>query len=213
MVKLYQRGICMKIIPFFAVGWESNSYIIICDGQAALIDAGVSATAVFYALRKENAELKYILLTHGHFDHTTSADLLREATGAQLLIHAEDAEMLTDAEKSALALFFGKYDTLSPCDRELNEGDVIRLGSEEINVIHTPGHSKGSVCYLVGNALFTGDTLFDGNYGRFDLYGGDRDALYRSLKRLSSLDGRLEIFPGHNRSNTLRNALESLYFI
>ena len=203
----------MKIIPFFACGWESNSYIIISDGQAALIDAGVSATAVLDALKEENAELKYILLTHGHFDHTSSADLIREATGAQLLIHAEDAEMLTDAEKSALAFFFGKYDTLAPCDRELNEGDLIQLGNEEISVMHTPGHSKGSVCYLVGNALFTGDTLFDGNYGRFDLYGGDRDALYGSLKRLASLDGKLEIFPGHNRSNTLRNALEPLYFI
>lgn len=203
----------MKIIPFFARGWESDSYLVVNDGEAALIDAGVSSEMVLKELQKENAALKYILLTHGHFDHTVSADKLREMTEAKLLIHKDDAEMLTDATKSALALFFGRDDTLSPCDGTLKGGDIIQLGNEEIKVLHTPGHSKGSVCYLVGNILFTGDTLFNGGYGRFDLYGGDFSQLVSSLKGLKQLDQSLEIHPGHGDCTTLGKALNLLNFI
>ncbi len=203
----------MKIIPFFARGWESDSYLLINGGEAALIDAGVSARLVLEALAKENAKLKHILLTHGHFDHTVSADKLREVTEAKLFVHTDDAEMLADPQKSALALFFGRYDTLSPCDGTLKDGDTIKLGDKEIKVIHTPGHSKGSVCYLVESTLFTGDTLFNGGYGRFDLYGGDFKALTSSLKKLGKLDPHLEIYPGHGDGTTLGKALKLLNFI
>lgn len=210
MVKLYQRGTCMKIIPFFARGWESNSYLIVSDGHAALIDAGVDKKTLSDALESENAKLEYILMTHGHFDHTVTADKLRELTGARLFIHRDDAEMLTDATKSALALFFGRNDTVVPCDKELEDREVIALGKLQIKVLHTPGHSKGSVCYLADSALFTGDTLFDGNFGRYDLYGGDGKTLYQSLKNLRGLDGSLDIFPGHGGAAKLGNALDSI---
>ena len=203
----------MKIIPFYARGWESNSYLIVSDGQAALVDAGISASRVQETLKKEGATLKYILLTHGHFDHTLSADTLREATDASLVIHGFDAEMLTDAEKSALAFFMGRHDTVNPCEKTVSEGDVVEIGSDKIRVIHTPGHSKGSVCYLVGNTLFTGDTLFNGGYGRFDLYGGDFKVLCSSLKLLKTLDADLDIMAGHGESTKLGEALDLLNFI
>lgn len=203
----------MKTIPFYGHGWEANSYLIIDNNEAALIDAGVPSKIVTEALEEENAKLKYILLTHGHFDHTVSVDALRESTGAKLAVHGEDEEMLSDAEKSALALFFGRYDKIKPCDISLKGGDKIELGSTEITVMHTPGHSKGSVCFLVGDSLFTGDTLFDGGYGRYDLHGGDFNKLCASLSSLKSLDRKLEIHPGHGGSAKLGDALDCLNFI
>lgn len=203
----------MKIIPFFARGWEANSYLVISEGQAALIDAGAPTKSILEALDSENAKLEYILLTHGHFDHTVTADALRKATGAKLIIHTDDEEMLTDPEKSVLASFLGRYDTVAPSEKAITDGERIPLGKEEIIVIHTPGHSKGSVCYLTADSLFTGDTLFDGGFGRYDLHGGDFMALRASLSRLKELDGKLDIFPGHGNSAKLENALNLLKFI
>ena len=203
----------MKIISFPPKGWEANSYLVIDSGQAALIDAGAPAGSVLDALKNEEAELKYILLTHGHFDHTITADALREATKANLAIHRDDAEMLSDPEKSALATFLGRYDTVNPCDILLDGKQEISLGGIKISVIHTPGHSKGSVCYLACNSLFTGDTLFNGGYGRYDLHGGDFGKLCASLSSLKELDGGLEIFPGHGDTAVLKTALNYLNFI
>ena len=137
----------MKCIPFWGMAWESNSFLLVHDGHAALIDAGVSAETVLDALEAENVSLDLILLTHGHFDHTVSVDKLREATGATLAVHEDDAEMLTDAEKSALYHFFGTRSAHIPCDKTLSHGHTLSLGHKKIHVIHTPGHSRGSVCY------------------------------------------------------------------
>lgn len=203
----------MKIIPFCVRGWESNSYLVTSGNHAALIDAGASAKEVLDALKKENAELEYIILTHGHFDHTICADKLRELTNAKLAIHKDDAEMLADAEKSALALFFGRYDTVTPAEILLEDGDSLSLGEEKLTLIHTPGHSKGSSCFLAQNALFTGDTLFNGGYGRYDLHGGDADTLFSSLSSLKELDGELDIYPGHGDGTKLKKALNYLNLI
>ena len=203
----------MKIIPFFQRGYESNSYLVVDGKHAALIDAGVSEDNLLDALKAEEAELSYILLTHGHFDHTLSADALRKQTGARLCIHQLDDEMLKDAQKSALALFFGKYDTVGESDLQLLDGDEIELESVKLKVIHTPGHSKGSVCYLTGDVMFTGDTLFDGGYGRFDLHGGDPKALGSSLYSLSSFDKDITVYPGHGGAARLESALNKINII
>ena len=201
----------MKCIPFWGIAWESNSYLLVHDGHAALIDAGVSAKAVLDTLEAENASLELILLTHGHFDHTVSIDKLREATGATLAIHEADAEMLTDAEKSALYHFFGTRSAHIPCDKTLSHGECLSLGNKKIDVIHTPGHSRGSVCYRIDDMLFSGDTLFAQGYGRFDLYGGDMGQLATSLGSLRQLDETLTIYPGHGGATSLGEALENLF--
>ncbi len=203
----------MKITPFYGRGWESNSYLVSSDGHAALIDAGVATKTLLETLEKENVKLEYILLTHGHFDHTITADEIRKSTDAKLMIHEKDTEMLADPEKSALALFFGRYDTVAPCDIALRDGDSILLGSQELKVIHTPGHSKGSVCYIGDGCIFTGDTLFDGGFGRFDLHGGSFEELKNSLRSLKSLNPNLDMYSGHGTSAKLGEALELLTII
>lgn len=201
----------MTIIPFWGVSWESNSYLIVSQKHAALIDAGVDVGRVEAALTREDATLDYILLTHGHFDHTLSVDRLRESLSAPLTVHTADAEMLTDAEKSAQYLFFGTKNAHKPAEKTVEHGDALPLGDAVIRVYHTPGHSLGSICYGVENALFSGDTLFAGGYGRCDLYGGDRNALAHSLRSLRKLDQALTIYPGHGGSATLGDALDGLF--
>ena len=203
----------MKIIHFSPSGWEANSYLLVSGNEAVLIDAGVPVKKLLDTLENEGAKLKYILLTHGHFDHTVTADKLRDATGAQLVIHGADEEMLSDAEKSALAVFFGRYDTVRSSDVTIKDGDRLGFGEDELTIIHTPGHSKGSVCCQIGTSLFTGDTLFNGGYGRFDLHGGDFNTLCASLSKLKTLDGNLDIYPGHGDSAKLSKALNYLNFI
>ena len=201
----------MKLIPLYGAAWESNSYLLVDGADALLIDAGAACRTVTDALAKEGATLRHILLTHGHFDHTVSVDTLRQATDAKLSLHGADAEMLTDAHKSALALFFGTDRTHGPADQTLSDGDRIPFGGTSIQVIHTPGHSRGSVCYLMDGMLFCGDTLFAEGYGRCDLYGGDMSVLAASLGKLRTLDPALTIYPGHGAPRALGDALDSLF--
>ena len=201
----------MTVIPFTGLSWEANSYLVVNGTHAALIDAGVSTDVVKEALSRLGATLDAVLLTHGHFDHTISADKLRESFSVPVMIHEADAEMLTDAEKSALYYFFGTRSAHLPADRALKDGDVIPLGDAVITVHHTPGHSLGSVCYRVGDALFTGDTIFSAGYGRCDLYGGDMHALASSLASLRKLEQNLTIYPGHGGTATLGAALDNLF--
>ena len=201
----------MTVIPFTGLSWEANSYLIVSGTHAALIDAGVDTDVVRDSLFRLGATLEAVLLTHGHFDHTVSADKLREIFFVPVCIHESDAEMLTDAEKSALYYFFGTRSAHPPADRLLKDGDKIPLGDATITVHHTPGHSMGSVCYRIEDAFFTGDTVFSAGYGRCDLYGGDMSALARSLASLRELNQNLTIYPGHGGTATLGTALDNLF--
>ena len=201
----------MTVIPFTSLSWEANSYLIASGTHAVLIDAGVSTEVVKEELSRLGATLDAVLLTHGHFDHTISADKLRESFSVPIMIHEADAEMLSDAEKSALYYFFGTRSAHLPADRVLKDGDAIPLGDMVIKVHHTPGHSLGSACYRVENAIFTGDTIFSAGYGRCDLYGGDMSALVRSLALLRTLEQNLTIYPGHGGTATLGTALDNLF--
>ena len=135
-----------------------------------------------------------------------------EMTDDNVRIFSEACEgCMTDAEKNAEYLFFGRRTNRHAPDRLLTDKDSIPLGDTVITVHHTPGHSQGSVCYHVGNALFTGDTLFSAGYGRYDLYGGDPNALVRSLSSLRAFDQDLTIYPGHGGTSTLGAALDNLF--
>ena len=169
--------------------------------------------AILEAAREEDAFVDGILLTHGHFDHVFSLDGLRTATGVEACIHEEDAVMLTDGKKNAFYDFFGKERTYAPAERLLCDGEMIPLGNEEITVLHTPGHTRGSTCYLCGEILITGDTLFSEGYGRCDLWGGDMEQMRASLSRLSELDKSITIYPGHGCSARLGDALDSVAYL
>lgn len=196
--------------------YASDCWLLTTDsGHAAVIDPSAAAPVILRAVREAfpdgNGQLDAILLTHGHFDHITAVDALRQAVpGVPVYIHTADASMLTDGTRNASALFFGTADVYAPADRLLQDGDSIRLGDEVLSVLHTPGHSPGSVCYLntADGTLFTGDTLFAFGIGRCDLWGGDSAAMRQSLRRLGSLPRTLRIFPGHGETAVLGAALD-----
>ena len=202
----------LKIENLFPGSFGANCYLL-CDGShAAVIDASARATTILDACSALGARLDYILLTHGHFDHITSVDALRDEIEVPVCIHAKDADFLTDSHKNAFYPLFGKERIYRKADKLLAEGDVLTLGDSRLRVLCTPGHTQGSVCFLVNNELlFTGDTLFDGGYGRCDLFGGDVAAMKQSLLRLQGLDPALRIYPGHGKSISLGAALDKIW--
>ena len=203
----------MKIINIAVQSWASNCYSLISGSHALIVDPSASCDAILGALEKEGAKIEGILLTHGHFDHIMSLDTLRTKTGAPAMIHELEDEMLADGAKNAFLTFFGMDKRFCPAERLLRDGDVIELGDEKITVIHTPGHTKGSSCFLAGGALITGDTLFADSYGRCDLFGGDIMKMRDSLHRLRTFDAKLTIYPGHGRENTLSAALDNVAYM
>ena len=204
----------MEIISLSVTGFESNCFIVHNGAEAFVIDPSTSEQKILWALEKNGLTLKGILLTHGHFDHIWRAQELREATGAPLYVHELDAEMLTDSSKNAFATFTGGNFVIKEADVLLREGNEISIGDEKILILHTPGHTKGSVCYDTGDSLITGDTIFAEGFGRYDLYGGNLENLKKSLSQLCKLaeSENRWIYPGHGDTSTLRAATENLKF-
>ena len=201
----------MKIRNLYPGSWGSNCYLLTVGGNAAVVDPSADAKTLLQALREEGASLRFILLTHGHFDHIVSLDTLRQQTGAPAMIHTSELDFPSDSHKNAFQDFFFMDRAYRAPEEGLTNGQTLWLGEEPIEVIHTPGHTCGSVCFLCNNEfLITGDTLFDGGYGRFDLYSGDGATLMRSLRSLKELPGHLPIYPGHGDSTTLERALHQL---
>ena len=202
----------MKIQNLYPGSWGSNCYLLTSGTHAAIVDPSANADTLINAVKCAGATLDFIFLTHGHFDHITSMDKLRDALGATVLIHELDRDMPGDSHKNA---FFQFFQMQSPPYREadvcLRNGEVFSLGEEQIRVIHTPGHSMGSVCLLCNNEfLITGDTLFANNVGRCDLYGGSDKILWESLKLLRTLPQHMIIYPGHGEPAILGNALDAV---
>ena len=164
---------------------------------AVLVDPPRQADDVDAVLKAQDLRLHLILLTHGHFDHIFGVDALRDRYGVPAAIHEADADMLGDSMKNASMLFFGERHIYRPADRLLRDGDEITVGASTIRVMHTPGHSPGSVCYCMGKDCITGDTLFRESIGRTDLPGGDWPTMRETLNRLSEWPGNVRIYPGH----------------
>ncbi|MBO5939050.1 MAG: MBL fold metallo-hydrolase [Clostridia bacterium] len=204
----------MKIIPICPNAFASNCYLLVSQNEAIVVDPSVSVDAILRAAQEEGVTLVGILLTHGHFDHVLSLDVLRESAKIPAAIHGHDAVMLTDGKKNAFYDFFGKERTYGAAEKLLSDGDRIPLGEESITVIHTPGHTGGSVCYLGDDFLVTGDTLFSNTFGRYDLWSGNAKELKNSLAHLRTIDPSLVIYPGHGESARLGDALDEVaYFI
>ena len=186
----------VKVMQVGPIG--TNCYILEDDttGKAAVIDPGDEAGRILKVLEEDKVEVEYILLTHGHYDHTTAVpELARTFPQAAIYIHKADA----NGAGSQLFPLAGQVEGLKYYD----EGDTLPLGSLTIQVLHTPGHSPGSVTLKVEDVLFTGDTLFCGSMGRTDLGGGSYEQIMASLKRLGELEGDFHVCPGHDRTSTL----------
>lgn len=192
----------MEIKKFVVGPLFTNAYLLVDGKEAALIDPGGTSAELDLALRE--VSLKYILLTHGHFDHADHAEALRARTGAVLLYHPQEK-----------ATFWTMGRTPPPLDQPLVDGDRLRLGGEELLVWHLPGHSPGSVAFLWerGKTVFVGDVLFAGSVGRTDLAGGSWEELSRSLSRLLSLGGGWQVLPGHGPATDLSHEREHNPFL
>ncbi len=183
---------------------SSNCYLVTNDGESLVIDPGEYGRELDEALKPLNYKLKYILLTHTHFDHIGGTAELKEKTGAKVCAHALDAAGLNNYLIS-LANIGGVRHRKTEADVLLKDGQELCLGGEKIRVMHTPGHSPGGVCYIMGDNIFTGDTLFAGTVGRTDFPGGDYGRLIASLQQLSELEGDYTIYPGHGEDTTMEN--------
>lgn len=188
----------MEILHYHVGEIMTNCYILIDESTncAAVIDPGDNGHELAEELRKKGLTLCAILLTHGHYDHTTGVPALHaEFPDVPVYIHRADAD--------------GAGSRLFPLSREIEdlhhygEGDTLKVGSLTVDVLHTPGHSKGSVVLRCGDVLFTGDTLFADSCGRVDLAGGDWGEMLASLRRLYELEGEYRVLPGHMNASTL----------
>ena len=176
----------------------TNCYFLIDadSGVMAIIDPGDEPELIQQAVEESGAEVKYLLLTHGHYDHTTAVPALhRVSPGAEAYIHRADA----DGAGSRIFPLSGEMEGLKFYD----EGDSLPLGGLTIHVMHTPGHSPGSVVLRVEDVLFCGDTLFAGSMGRTDLPGGSEEQIMESLRRLGALEGNFHVLPGHMGASDL----------
>ena len=197
---------------------DTNCYLIGCEEnkEALVIDPGgeESAELILDYLKENNFNLKYIVNTHGHVDHIIGNSALKTSTKALLLIHKLDANMLIDATKN-FSIFMDK-EIYSPSADKLLEGDEeIILGSLRFKILHTPGHTSGSICLILNGIVFTGDTLFAGGVGRTDLPGASFRDLKESIKgKLLNLSDDKIIYPGHGPSSTIgEERKKSLYLI
>lgn len=183
---------------------HTNCYICWREGVCFVVDPGANAGQICEAIASTKCELKYILLTHGHFDHIGAVDeIKREFSSAKVVINAGDADFLISPELNG-SWMTGRPMTVGEADIVTTEGQEIEF-SETLNikVLHTPGHSPGSCCYRAGNMLFTGDTLFKDDVGGTDLAGGSEAELELSLRRLSLMQGELSVLPGHGEQSML----------
>ena len=187
------------IIQTFAVmPFDENCYVVSDDtGEGVVIDPGGMAKEILAYIRDRKLSIKAVLDTHGHCDHIGANDAIRDATGAPLYIHKEDGPMLSDMRLN-LSAFMGFKAISRPAEHLLSEGDKISFGQSELEVIHTPGHTTGGVCFVGEGVAFTGDTLFAGSIGRSDFPGGsERDLIGNIKKKLLVLPDETKVYSGH----------------
>lgn len=193
----------MEIRHIYIPSVYTNCYLLLDEdsGALAVIDPGDDVSDTLLRLCTDNGwDVRSVFLTHGHYDHVGGVNALRRAfPQVPVYLHPEDA---------------GKDSSLFPTAglgqvTLWRDGEVVKLGNLNVEVLHTPGHTKGSVCLKCRDALFTGDTLFAGSCGRTDFPGGDYDEMMASLQRLGKLEGDLRVFPGHNGFTSLQQERET----
>lgn len=194
------------IIETFPVGIiDTNCYVVTDEnsGESLVIDPGDMSAELESVLDGKN--IKYILLTHGHYDHILAAAGLKQKTGAPVAIGKEDADCLHDDDLSRAGLHFPLLQQKINADILLSDGSKLYFGGKKINVIHTPGHTPGGVCYIFEDerVIFSGDTLFRLSAGRTDFETGSDYDMALSLKTLALLDGDYAVYPGHGPATTL----------
>lgn len=192
---------------------EENCYVVTDEKtkEALIIDPGDESDRIIEVIRGNNLKVVAVVLTHAHFDHLGAAGDVKRETGARLLIHGDDLALFRTARQQAILWGFDIDDIPEP-DGLLKDGDVIKAGGIEFKVLHTPGHSPGSISLYGEGVVFTGDTLFQGSVGRTDLPGGDLRMLKNSFRRLLELPEETIVRSGHGPKTTIgREKMENLF--
>ena len=188
--------------------FSANCFCIMGDqGSCAIIDPGAKGDEIATICKQNDLVVTHILLTHGHYDHIGGASELKKAYPDAILIACEkEADIIGDPTKNLVDQAMSSFDKEMyslTADRLVTEGDEILIDGETITVMETPGHTKGSVCFLVGDDMFTGDTLFFNNHGRTDLYSSDQRTMITSLLKFDAIPDHVRVFPGHEQSCTM----------
>lgn len=193
----------------------ANFYITADEesNEAILIDPGADGEKIVNALKNLGCKLKYIIITHAHADHIGALDFVAEQTGAPVVIHTLDS----DALNNSVWNLCDRFHMASPkkkCDIAVSDNDTLMLGNNIIEFIHTPGHTRGSMCIHIGDMLFSGDTLFRASIGRTDFMGGSYADITDSINnKLFALSGNTKVYPGHGEETTIQYEKENNPFV
>ncbi len=199
-------GLALKIYKYTVGAMGTNCYLAVDEEsrETLVVDPGGEAERLRDAILSKELRPVALLLTHAHFDHLLALQPLRDCFRLPLLLHREDAPLLSDPDRNLMRRFSGEDTPPAPADRLLGEGDTVAFGGCSFRILHTPGHTPGSICLLSEDTLLSGDTLFRESIGRYDFPGGDYDALMRSLERLKALPADYRVLPGHGPSTRLQ---------
>lgn len=200
----------MEVKRVVAGIYGANCFIIMDEDtkEAIVLDPGGDVDDIEKAINAVGAQVKYILLTHGHVDHTSGAAELKNIVNAPVGINKNDDDLIMSGGN-----LYGPL-LKNGADIYIKEGDVFKVGDIELKCIETPGHTPGGMSFLVENAIFTGDTLFYRSVGRTDLEGGDQDTLINSIKsKLMILDDNIIVYPGHGPQSLIGNERTNNPFI
>ena len=188
----------VKIYTYVPKGYfGSNTYLISSEDEFAVVDPSVDYNRILIGHPEIKDKIKYVLLTHAHFDHIIEINSWSEVAG-EVIVGSGDASMLKDPYLNCYLGFLGIEEGYYGRYRTVNDGDILKLGEYSIRIISTPGHTPGGVSYKIDDHLFVGDTVFaGGGYGRCDLPGGDVDALEKSIIKLITREDECTVHPGH----------------
>ena len=193
----------MEVVKIVNGKLRGNAYLIYDENRVgAVIDPGEQPERIINEVNARGINVTHILLTHGHFDHIACTDVLKKEFEAIVCIYEKDAACMNDPELNLSGRFSDEV-RISPADILLKDGDEFKIGSMDIKVIHTPGHSEGSCSFVIDNYIFSGDTLFYLSIGRVDLVGGSESSIQESLKKLSEFPDDYIVYPGHGDTTTI----------
>lgn len=191
----------MEFRSFITPSMGENIYALIEGEKLSLIDPGGNLDEISSFIEENEYDLEYIFLTHGHGDHIEAVNPLKKKFGGLIIAHKEEEGLLLDPQKNLSALMGNSI--VIKADKFVEEGDEIIFEGNKIHFIHTPGHTAGSMCILVGDRMYSGDMLFEGAVGRTDLPTASPKAMERSIHRLREIRKDYKVFPGHGDETTL----------
>ena len=206
----------MNVITIPTGTMQANCYIVETENSAVIIDPGFLERDIEKYIAENPNKVKYILLTHRHFDHINGAVKVRNLTGTKIVINELDegglySDMLSLS--SMVGGIYGKADPDAHADIHVSEGDTVTVGDMVFTVMETPGHTEGGVCYVCDNVIFSGDTLFKGSIGRTDFPSSSNSDMRKSLDRLCLLPDEMVVYPGHGPKTTIGEEKRSNMFL